>query len=151
MKERIADWMQRVVERRSDLEFDDLHIDDVDPSFGPRSMWPSGASQCLQMALLLRNDLGLPFTVAAGMSLRSSPTPAGTDFDTLQEIVAVMDDSPPSLYLFEQGDEPWRSDSDFREVVGDYMPATNFKLRGFFREWFDDNDRAFRRSFWLAG
>ena len=71
--------------------------------------------------------------------------------NTLQAIVAVMDDSPPSLYLFEQGSEPWRSDSDFREVIGDYMPATNLKLRTFFREWFDDNDQTFRRSFWLAG
>jgi hypothetical protein len=74
MKERIAVWIEQVIERRSDHEFDDLHLGDVDPSFGPRAMWPTAASDCLQTALLLRNDRGLPFTVAIGMSLRSSAT-----------------------------------------------------------------------------
>jgi hypothetical protein len=81
------------------------------------------------------------------MSLLGSTTPAGANFETLPEIAAMMDDSLPSLYLFEQETEPWRSDPDLREVTGDYLPATNLKVRSSLREWFDHNDQAFGARF----
>ena len=150
LKERIRSWMIRVVQERTDVSFDDLHIDEIIDRFRDRAAWVDGAVECLQVAALIRNSEQWPFTIAVGFSLRSNPAPSGLGAVRQLELTSEVDDSPPSLYLFEQGNEPWKTDEDFHETPIECSLRVNIQVRTFLREWRDENDGDFRRSFWLA-
>jgi hypothetical protein len=143
--------MVHVIQARRDLAFDDLHVDEISERFRAAEVWIEAAIESLQTAILIRNTERWTYTVAAGFSLRSTSTPTGLPSDQLAEIVSEMDDSPPSLYLFKMGDEPWVEDTAFRELSSRFHPRLNLPVRSFLREWFDENDGEFRRSFWLVG
>ena len=142
--------MNEVIASRADRDFYDLHVDDISPRFEAKSSWVKATVECLQAAVLIRNSQRLPFTIAAGLSLQSHETPYGLPPEHLDQITEELDDSPPSLYLFEKNHEPWLDDRDFRELPGQYQPPLNIPIRSFVREWLDENDGEFRRSFWLA-
>jgi hypothetical protein len=85
-----------------------------------------------------------------GYSLKSASQPQGLRVSALADIVREVDVSPPSLYLFDRGEEPWLSDVDFiayDALLNELGPQIGVYLR----EWYDDHDDEYRRSFWLAG
>jgi hypothetical protein len=147
----IRDWMTKVIQSRRDLDFDDLHVDEISPRFRARGAWINGAVEALQVALRLRNAAKAPFLVAAGFSLRAGSTPRGLPIDNLSQLGPELDHSPPSLYLFHNEHPPWATDAAFRELTSAFYPQVNAPIRSFFREWFDHHDAEFRRSFWLVG
>lgn len=86
--------------------FDDLHIDRIDELWKPREMWIPGGLEAFRLALMLRDRHQLPFTVALGCSLESGEQLANVDFQTVDELGAKLNWTPPSLYLFTPGKEP---------------------------------------------
>lgn len=150
LKQRIHSWMTRVIQEGTHVSFDDLHVDEISDRFCDRPAWFDGAVECLQIAALIRNAEQRPFTVAVGFSLRSNPVPTGLMSSKIVDLIQEIDNSPPSLYLFEKGNEPWRTDEDFSEASIDFQPRMNIRMRTYLREWYDDNDADFRRSFWIA-
>jgi hypothetical protein len=150
LKKRIRSWMTRVIQEGTHASFDDLHVDEISDRFRDRTTWFDGGIECLQLSALIRNAEQRPFSVAVGFSLRSNPVPCGLQSNSVLDLTKEFDDSPPSLYLFEQGNEPWRTDKDFAEVSIDFQPRMNIRMRTYLREWFDENDADFRRSFWIG-
>jgi hypothetical protein len=147
----IERWMRTTIASRRDLDFADLHLDEIDASYRSPESWISGAVTCLESALLLRNANQWPFVVAVGFSLTSNSVPSGLEIKTLGDLLPQLDMSPPSLYLFGQGSEPWQHDPQFRPWAGLLVIPTNLRVKAYFREWFDSNDEDYRRSFWLCG
>jgi hypothetical protein len=97
---------------------DDLHIDSIDPEWKSPRLGIQGALTAHQIALRLRDVHGLPLTVVVAFSLKSEPRRVGADFRTLRELETRLDWSPPSLYLFRCGNEPWASDNSYQELAG---------------------------------
>ena len=87
--------------------FDDLHIDKIDEDWRPRERWIKAGIQAYRIALELRDEYGLPFVVSLVFSLEVSNQRRGVDFHTQAELEQRLDHTPPSLYLFERGKEPW--------------------------------------------
>lgn len=100
----IERWMMTNIGARGFERYDDLHVDCIDSAWKEKSVWIAGGLEALQLAAGVRDQRKLDFSVALGCSLDvNSPSPIKTE----QGLLAQLDWSPPSLYLFERGKEPW--------------------------------------------
>jgi len=150
--ERIGKWLTETIESRGDLRYDDLHIDQVDPEFRKRELWVNGGIDCFRLALNARDVRGAEFTVALAFSLETGEGPLGLNFGDLPSLEAQFDVSPPSLYLFHRGEEPWaRPGTGFVEVSIDPFPSIPKAHRVLFTEFVQEESGAYARSIFLAG
>lgn len=101
--------MPRIVEDGGIDRYDDLHVDQIDERFRWRKEWLAGARLSFEMALDLSKRHSLDVVVAVAFSLRSADRPIGVTFETTKALVGEFDWSPPSLYLFEVRQEPWKA------------------------------------------
>jgi hypothetical protein len=102
----VETWMLTIVQYGGIARFDDLHIGEIDELWKPREMWIEGGVEAFRLALILRDRHNLRFAVGLGFGLDSRHQSTGVDFQTQGELMANVDRSPPSLYLFEPGKEP---------------------------------------------
>lgn len=100
-------WMTRVIHDGGLERYEDLHIDQIDSEWAPRSQWVDAGLEAHQLAVRVRDRLGLAMKVVLAYSLESGEQPMGIDFEIARELQAKLDWSPPSLYLFRIGSEPW--------------------------------------------
>jgi hypothetical protein len=103
----IERWMLNIVEDGGIERFDDLHVDKIDDDWKPRQKWIEAGVQSYRIALGLRDEHELPFVVSLGFSLEACEPSPGLDFRTREELQQRLNHTPPSLYLFERGKEPW--------------------------------------------
>jgi hypothetical protein len=149
LREAIGSWMARVMAARPATPLDDLHVDQVDEAFTDRSRWLDGAILCLEAATSLRDMRSLPVTIALGMSLKPSNLPLGVTFAKWRELEGELDDSPPSLYVWGEGEDPVGIKATHVFDLSGLMVPTAVQLRKQLSEWYDAADGEFRRSVWL--
>jgi hypothetical protein len=97
--------MQHVPETGGIERRDGLHIDDIEAVWSERSRWIEGMIESLNVARSIRLDVAPDKVIALMCSLVDGPSEVPMNLD---ELAAQMDWTPPSLYLFEAGKEPWR-------------------------------------------
>lgn len=102
-QQKIYQWMLDVTEI-GEHRFDDLHVDKIDAQWSEKEMWFEGGLEALRTALAIRSTLDPNVVVVLAFSLSEA---AAYPFATREEIEALFDWSPPSLYLFSLGKEPW--------------------------------------------
>jgi hypothetical protein len=102
----IASWIENSISGAID-RYDDLHIDRIDAMWKLKGTWVSGGLKALAVAAKIRAEKSIGLTLALSFSLRSSTKPLGINFETLDQLAAELNHSPPSLYLFREGHEPW--------------------------------------------
>ncbi|MEW6609762.1 MAG: hypothetical protein AB1414_20335 [bacterium] len=150
--EKIDRWIINNIKDKKYLQYDDFHIDEVDLSLTLRENWIPGSIKCLKTALESRNKRQLPFTVALAFSLKSKETPIGANFQTPDELEQEFDITPPSLYLFPKGSEPWVIDfNDFLLIDLDLFRLKGLDVKCFYAENLIGDDDEYRRSLWLVG
>src|SRR5256885_1189890 len=98
----IESWMSRTIAARSDLRFEDLHVNLVDRAFSPKQNWITGGVECFRIAAHIRDRHRWPFLVGMGFNLKGSVSRRGLTFQTLDQMQHELGESPPSLYLFSQ-------------------------------------------------
>jgi hypothetical protein len=103
----IEQWMLSVIQDGGVDRYDDLHLDHIDPRWRSRELWISAGVEAFQLALSLRDRHHLSLTIALAFSLEPSSHPRGFDFTAPEQLQNLLDWSPPSLYLFRRGQEPW--------------------------------------------
>jgi hypothetical protein len=103
----IEEWMQTVSRDGGLDRYDDLHIDRIDESWASRASWMSAALEAFSLAVAVRNRRNDALSVVLAFSLESGPHRRGADFETSERLAAQLDWTPPSLYLFRTGKEPW--------------------------------------------
>jgi hypothetical protein len=109
----IEQWMTQISRDGGIARYDDLHLDAIDQLWRKRELWEEASRWAFQFGIDSRDRLNLPFTLGLGMSLRpDSITPANGI--RLEELIACVDWTPPSLYLFYPGEEPG---SDLRRAI----------------------------------
>jgi hypothetical protein len=104
---RIQDWIAAIVRDGGIERYDDLHVDQIDTRWASREYWLQAGLEAFGIAVRLRNSQMLDLGVVLAFSLKSSENREGVDFSTSQALEAQLDWSPPSLYLFRRGREPW--------------------------------------------
>lgn len=150
--EPIEHWMKQQVANAAASAFDDLHIDEISPEFAARGSWPEGSVRAFREAIQLRDHHAWRYTVALGVSLETPPGPTRAESAplTLRDVWEFVDWTPPSLYLFPQGDLSWLGGVQSRELGPKFLPPNLPGVRAFLREWQDQDEGEFRRSFWLV-
>ena len=103
----IENWMLTISQDGGVDRYDDLHVDQIDARWTSRDLWISAGLEAFHLALKLRDRHRLRLTVALAFSLESRAHPEGADFRTLAGLKDLLDWSPPSIYLFHSGQEPW--------------------------------------------
>ena len=130
----IRNWMLSNIQKQGYERYEDLHIDKIDQAWTTRDSWIQGAFEAFRMALEIRNQQAPSFSVVLAFALVASLDPRGLEFRTLEEMKAELGTSPPSLYLFQKGTEPWtkRALSE-RNILADNIvvkPLSPHILRG---------------------
>jgi hypothetical protein len=145
---KIQQWMEHVQITGGVERYDDLHIDLIDETWKNREMWISGGITALTLASSIRNAIDSELVVVLGMSLRTDlknsciPNTASDLFEQLDQW------TPPSLYLFRSGEEPWHhSRCNCRFVEGDFGHEDQ-QINGIYLE-FASSHRELRRSFYM--
>ena len=106
---KVERWMRSLLSDGGLQRYDDLHIGEIDEGWKPRENWIRGGIEARGVAVEVRNRNAFPFLVALAFSLQSVSIPRGIDFRSVSAFEHLIDWSPPSLYLFEPGTEPWKS------------------------------------------
>ena len=104
----IRSWMLSTAANEEAIEqHRDLHIDRIDPAWRDKREWLPDGINALGIALNVRKQENLRISVVLAISLRATHKRVGVNFKTVQELDRQLDNSPPSLYLFHEGKEPW--------------------------------------------
>jgi hypothetical protein len=94
---RIRRWMKQIVSDGGVERLDDLHVDAIDKRWKERSTWLSSGLDAFGSALLLRDELRLPFKVTVAFPLNCG---TGDHFESVQQFERELHYwTPPSLYL----------------------------------------------------
>src|SRR5580698_7814349 len=104
-RDRIQEWMNHVHATGGVERYDDLHIDLIDANWKPRETWISSGIVALGLASSMQAWIKQGFVVALGMSLVANEPHEIPS--TSADLVEQIDGTPPSLYLFRSGQEPW--------------------------------------------
>jgi hypothetical protein len=102
----IEAWMLAIIKDGGIARLDDLHIDRLAERWKRREMWIPGGLEAFRLTVMLRDRHQLPFTVGLAFSLEAREHLTGMDFRTTEQLAAMLDWSPPSLYLFKEEQEP---------------------------------------------
>src|SRR5258708_26816605 len=106
----IESWILTIIEDGGVMRYDDLHLDRIDNEWKVPNLWLPAAFHAQDMAIKIRNRHGLTLSVVVGFSLKGGMKKAGVNFKTRAQLEARFNQTPPSLYLFELGTEPWARD-----------------------------------------
>src|SRR5450631_3828680 len=101
----IRRWMLATVSGGGIERADDLHINDIDQGWEQPRSWVAAGLTAYGLAARIRSELGLDVTVALGFSLVDATNASTEPFETQQEFEKQLDWSPPSLCLFNAGDQ----------------------------------------------
>ncbi len=105
-RSRIEKWMLAIISDGGIDRLDHLHIDPINPRWKDKNRWIEGGLEAFRIALSVRDQHRLPFTVSLTFSLVDIDHLCGIDFQTREDLLAKLDWAPPSLYLFDRGKEP---------------------------------------------
>ena len=103
----IEDWMLANIKRRGYERFEELHVDRINSDWKAPDSWNEAGFEAFRLALDAKSRLGLDFVLVLTFGLKSGKTPIGRNFRTPAEFQAQLDSTPPALYLFQKGMEPW--------------------------------------------
>jgi hypothetical protein len=95
--------MPRIRSEGGVFRHNDLPVNQIDPACKSNQLWFDAAREALQLAVMVRNELGWDLPVAVAFSLNAAEPEPRSREDWEQQ----MDWTPPSLYLFEKGKEFW--------------------------------------------
>ena len=146
----IEQWLHEAIVEESYRRFDDLHVDEMDPPVRDRSQWLTGIKSALDSAVRIRDQRQWPFTLAAGLSLTSANAPSGPSLSRPNELVAQIDETPPSLYAFPNGAEPWNTNPTGYTELKPTVVGVGPNARVLFAEEFNEDDREYRRTVWIS-
>jgi hypothetical protein len=147
----IEAWMLRIVQDGGVARFDDLHIDQIDELWKSREMWIQGGVEAFRLALMLRDRHNLHFAVGLGFGLDPRDQSAEVNFKTQGELMANVDWSPPSLYLFERGKEPSINATLVRKLGRNLLPNLPETASCYCIEFREMDTNESRRSVFVEG
>jgi hypothetical protein len=152
----IEKWMMDSVQSGGITRHDELHIDRIDSAWKASSTWISASLEVLELATSIANSARYrDLSVVLALSLQTRLRKTGVDFASAKELGKRLGHTPPSLYIFPQGKEPWiHSGSEGLSVqkidVGIFSPSSTPK-QCFYMEFKGLGGDGYYRSLFLKG
>lgn len=103
----IQAWMNANVKNRGYDRYDELHVDRIDTEWRPRVRWIDAGLEAWRLAVEVRDRSWPSFTVALAFSLSAEGSIKPEELRNRLDVGSHLGASPPSLYLFTPGSEPW--------------------------------------------
>ena len=115
---RIAEWIDKVATSGSHTEFQDLHITEIDASrYASPDTWIRGGMNALAIAGSYCDSHHPNLTPCLGICLSGGVNAAGINFYDRAGLSTQLGYSPPSIYLFERGRQPWETGEIPKQLV----------------------------------
>ncbi|MCA9131174.1 MAG: hypothetical protein KDB22_29020 [Planctomycetales bacterium] len=147
----LINWIRSNIERCGYSSFEDLHLEDFPNSFaGPGGKLGAMADAC-EILASLRSEFPTGFTICIGVSLRSDQSPIGVNFQDELELASELTYNTPSVYVFEAGVEPWKTQFQDAAIIPPHTFSwdKNSSYSVHF-EYKEDYESQYRRSFWIV-
>ena len=104
----IETWMADTVQGGGIERHDELHIDRIDGAWKQSSTWIPASLEVLELATSIgTSNPYRDLSVVVALSLQTVHQTTGVDFASAKELEKRLGHTPPSLYVFRQGKEPW--------------------------------------------
>lgn len=150
LRDALYKWILRTIETQAFRRLDDLHIDELATTYRPRHTWPGAVRDIAYEIHGLRNEIPVEYTASIGMPLISCAGRMGVTFHTVAEVADELTDTPPSIYVFPKGEEPWiRRPDDAVPVSPDVLSMKTDGLRCILFEYREEYEDEYRRSLWV--
>lgn len=152
----IEKWMADAVQGGGMERHDELHIDRIDRAWKRPATWIPASLEVLELASSVGNsDLYRDVSVVLALSLQTAHEKTGVDFGSATDLEKRLGHTPPSLYMFPKGKEPWiqsRSEGlSVQEIdVGIFTPSSIPK-QCFYMEFKGLGEDGYYRSLFLKG
>ncbi len=152
---KIEFWMRTVIRDGGVDRYDDLHLDRIDKRWKDSKAWISAGLYVYDLALGIRDREQLPFSVVLGFSLGPRTQHKEVNFGATADIERELGTTPPSLYLFRPGQEPWKGvrskDVITKEIDGSILGSALRSTGCFYLEFRSRSDEEYVRSILVAG
>jgi hypothetical protein len=125
----VKSWIESSLKTGGIERYDDLHVDQIDPSWKKRDRWMEAGFEALKLALKLKERYSFPADVTLAFSLLSGDAPRGVNFKSEAELKDNFDWSPPSLYLLRPGTKPWSSERQDPQTSRPELAVTKIDLK----------------------
>jgi hypothetical protein len=152
----IETWMSDCVQNGGIERHDELHIDRIDEAWKKPATWISASLEVLNVATSIKDSARYSeLSVVLALSLLSTPQRKGVDFASVGELQKRLGHTPPSLYLFPRGEEPWMQPKT-EDVTVKRVDVSIFGLsfgmkRCFYMEFRGAEEDGYYRSLFLTG
>ncbi|WP_143206315.1 hypothetical protein [Singulisphaera sp. GP187] len=152
MRKNINRWISNHACMVTPGQIVDIHVNELDPSLNSQDKWIRGIQQVLAEGSMLTHCAnGAEYTLAGCISLRSSTDRLGINFGDEDDLFYELDITPPSIYLFPLGKEPWNDQShDFVRLDPSLPLSILSDAVALYLEYKESTEAEFRRSLWLV-
>ena len=152
---KIEKWMADTVRDGGIERHDELHIDRIDSAWRRASTWIPASLEVLELATSIGNsDRYRDLSVVLALSLQSMSQNTGVDFANAGELEKELGHTPPSLYIFPRGKEPWtqrkRKDVTVTKIDSSIFGPTLGPKRCFYMEFREPGEDEYYRSLFLT-
>jgi hypothetical protein len=153
---KIEKWMADTVRGGGIERHDELHIDRIDGAWRQAATWIPASLEVLELATSIgSSDRYRDLSVVLALSLQSMPQNTGVDFANAGELEKKLGHTPPSLYIFPRGKEPWTQrkgeDVTVRKIDASIFGPTLGPKRCFYMEFKEAGEDEYYRSVFLTG
>lgn len=141
--EKIRNWILKVIDDGSWVQYNDIHIDEISSDFKERKNWIYGGIACYHLAIEIIKKLYPQFEVELCFHLKSKKLPGDYLVKNISELRKGLDDfTPPSLYIYEKN---WEGvNSHARIKMKDFIEHDMGTF--YYVEAYNDGDKEFRRA-----
>jgi len=152
----VEEWMSDCARNAGTQRYDELHIDRIDSAWRESTTWISASLKVLRLATSIGNSAPYrELSVVLAISLQSAQRETGIDFASVGELERKLSRTPPSLYMFPRGKEPWMQPStesvSIRKTNVDIFDPFLRPKECFYMEFKEEGENDYYRSLFLTG
>lgn len=101
----LDNWLHTVSRSGSYRNFDEIHIDRINPAWKDPHLWIEGGLRSLVHATQQMQKMKIPLHIRLDFSLK----PTGKDIRNLKDLYGAFMDSPPRLLMFDTSFSKWNA------------------------------------------
>lgn len=151
LHEELLKWIMTNIDTGGFRRCDDRHLDELSPEYRQREIWLDGVKKVATELCTLRQKIPMQFCIAIGMSLISKEVRLGVTYHTAAELDDELTLTPPSVYVFERGKEPWNLQPGDAEIVDQDLLSINIGGIWYIHfEYRETYEETYRRSSWVV-
>ena len=151
VREKLQHWIEANIETEGFSRFEDLHLDELESDYTSPDTWIVAINDVVEALNEIRNKIPAGFCASIGVSLLASDSPLGITFHDSKQLSKEFTVTPPSVYIFKKGDEPWvQRPADAKQLPSEILSDCTVNVQLIYLEYREMYESQYRRSFWVV-